>query len=49
VVIAPFAIAVIFPSLVTGPVKSALVVTVSALPDKAPANVPAVKTFVEGL
>jgi hypothetical protein len=43
VVIAPSAIAVAFPVLVTGPVKSALVVTVSALPVTSPVILP-VKT-----
>ena len=35
-VIAPFAIAVAFPTLVTGPVKLAFVVTVAALPETLP-------------
>jgi hypothetical protein len=43
VVIAPSAIAVAFPVLVTGPVKSAFVVTVSALPVTLPVILP-VKT-----
>jgi hypothetical protein len=43
VVIAPLAIAVAFPVLVTGPVKSAFVVTVSALPVTLPVILP-VKT-----
>jgi hypothetical protein len=43
VVIAPSAIAVAFPVLVTGPVKSAFVVTVLALPVTSPVILP-VKT-----
>jgi hypothetical protein len=43
VVIAPLAIAVVFPVLVTGPVKLAFVVTVSALPVTLPVILP-VKT-----